>query len=178
MINMIHDVDLLQMLFGRIVRVYAEQASSMRDNEVEEGAAVTLRFENGVVGTFLALDNVPSPYNFEAGTGESAIFPFSGQDCYRVFGEAGSLSIPDNTLWKPEDAALGWRSKLKQTSIAPEVVDDAYERQLANFVAVVRNKEEPVCDGDSGLSAVAVCEAIRKSLHTQLPVTVENIEHT
>lgn len=32
---------------------------------------MTFRFKSGVVGTFILSDNVPSPYNFESGTGES-----------------------------------------------------------------------------------------------------------
>ena len=176
LINLIHEVDLLQMLIGPITRVYAEQAQSTRHHEAEEGVAVTLRFEDGVVGTFLALDNAPSPHNIEAGTGENPSFPFSGRDCYRIFGQRGTLSVPDNTLSIPHSLENGWNSKLAQTGFIPEHIEDAYERQLNNFIAVLRGQQAPICSGEAGLSAVAVCEAIRKSLKCRLPVDVELIE--
>ncbi|RAO72393.1 uncharacterized protein BHQ10_008405 [Talaromyces amestolkiae] len=111
LINLIHEVDLLQYLIGPIQRVYAEKALSIRSHEAEEGLSLTLRFQSGVVGTFLALDNVASPFNIEAGTGENQeLYPFSGQDCYRIFGTSGTLSIPDNKLWSYTEPKKGRNS--------------------------------------------------------------------
>ena len=174
LINLIHDVDLLQMLIGPITRVHAEKAPSTRGYAVEEGAAITLRFANGAVGTFLVLDNAPSPHTMEQGTGENEIFPFAGQDAYRIFGTKGALSVPDNVLSTSTTPERGWYSAIEREKLPVEsTVDDAFERQLANFVAVVRGSEEPVCSGEEGLRAVAVCEAVRKSLRTGLPVDVD-----
>jgi len=61
LINLIHEVDLLQYLLGSIMLVYALEAPKTRDFDAEEGAAVLLRFESGVVGTFVLSDAVPSP---------------------------------------------------------------------------------------------------------------------
>ena len=172
LINLVHDLDLLQYFFGPIVRVYAEQAPSTRGNVTEEGVALTLRFENGVVGTFLALDNSPSPFSMERGTGENPVFPFTGKDCYRVFGSKGVLSVPDGTLSTPIDTARGWNSELNEQKLQWEKTE-VYEKQLENLVGVVRGHEEPKCSGAAGSAAVAACDAVRRSLITGMPVEIE-----
>lgn len=45
-----------------------------------------LHFATGAVSTFLLADAVPSPHNFEAGTGENPLVPKTGMDFYRIFG--------------------------------------------------------------------------------------------
>lgn len=173
LINLIHEVDLLQYLLGPIQRVYAEKAPSIRNHEAEEGLAATFRFQSGVVGTFLALDNAASPFNIEAGTGENQeLYPFSGQDCYRIFGTSGTLSIPDNKLWSYAEPEKGRNSKMQNKALACEV-RDVYEDQLRNFIEVVRGTEDPICSGEAGLSAVAVCEAMKESLRMNQPVDVQ-----
>jgi predicted dehydrogenase len=173
LINLIHEVDLLQFLVGPIQRIYAERAPPTRGHEAEEGVAVPFRFQNGTVGTFLALDNAASPFNIENGTGENQeLYPFIGQDCYRIFGQKGALSIPDNVLWTYEEHEKGRHSQMKRDSLRAEQ-NDAYERQLQNFIAVVRREQEPSCSGEAGLSAVAVCEAIKRSIQTGNATDVE-----
>jgi predicted dehydrogenase len=97
-INLIHEIDLLHYWHGPITRVYAEQTVSQRSFDAEEGAAITLRFASGLVGTFLLSDAVVSPHNFEGGTDENPIIPRTGRDFHRAFGSEGSLSVPDMTL--------------------------------------------------------------------------------
>ena len=98
LINFIHDIDLMHHLFGPVTRIHAEKTLTERSraaDAVEEGAALTLRFASGIVGTFIISDNVPSPHSFEQGTGENPNLPASGLDVYRVFGSRGTLSFPD-----------------------------------------------------------------------------------
>lgn len=106
LINLIHDLDLLQYLLGPVLRVYAEVLPRQRpqeepQNHVDEGAALTLRFANGCCGTFLCSDNVTSPFSFEAGTGENPLIPqnSSAAGFYRIFGSHGTLLVPDLTLY-------------------------------------------------------------------------------
>ena len=109
LINLIHDLDLLQYLLGPIEKVYAELLTKQRtdlkgrdvDLLVDEGAALTLKFENGCCGTFICSDNVTSPFSFEAGTGENPTIPFNDSIAgfYRIFGSNGTLSVPDLKLY-------------------------------------------------------------------------------
>ena len=164
LINLIHEVDLLQHLLGPITRVHAEATTSQRGFEAEEGAAITLRFASGAVGTFILSDNVVSPYNFESGTGENPLIPkTNGVDFYRIFGSNGTLSVPDMTKWTYAGEKKSWHENMASTSIeVPEVVP--FELQLAHFVRVVRGEEEASCDGKAGLSALIVCDAVKRSL--------------
>ncbi|KAK6461692.1 putative oxidoreductase [Scheffersomyces coipomensis] len=115
LINLIHDLDLLQYLLGPIDKVYAELLSKQRvdrfddnsaiDSLVDEGAALTLRFRNGCCGTFICSDNVTSPFSFEVGTGENPTVPFNDSisGFYRIFGSHGTISVPDLKLYHQQD---------------------------------------------------------------------------
>ncbi|KAF7956193.1 hypothetical protein EAE96_005113 [Botrytis aclada] len=63
---------------GKINMVSAIESKKTRGFDAEEGGAMILRFESGVVGTFLLSDAVPFPWNFEAGTGENPTIPQVG----------------------------------------------------------------------------------------------------
>ncbi|PKS05142.1 hypothetical protein jhhlp_008509 [Lomentospora prolificans] len=175
LINMIHEVDLLHYLFGPITTVHAEKVASQRGFEAEEGAALTLRFKSGIVGSFVVADNVPSPYNFESGTGENPLIPKAGQDFYRVFGTEGSLSIPDMSIWSYNGTQKTWHSPLtkKTKSVEPGV---PFELQLKHFVKVIRGEEEVSCSAKAGLGALYVCQAIKDAIENNSTVNIEPYE--
>ncbi|KAL0930682.1 quinate utilization oxidoreductase [Colletotrichum truncatum] len=175
LINMIHEVDILHYLLGPIVRVYAEKTMSERGHEAEEGAALTLRFKSGVVGTFLISDNVPSPYNFEAGTGENPLIPKTGQPFYTIFGTNGTLSVPDMGIWSYRDTKKSWHSTMTRDE-KPCSDEVPFEQQLRHFCRVIRQDELPRCSVQAGLAALVVCQAIKESLETNTPVDIDNYE--
>ncbi|KAK5079370.1 hypothetical protein LTR64_002207 [Lithohypha guttulata] len=173
LINMIHDIDLLQHLFGPITRVYAERTTSQRRYLAEEGAAITLRFACGVVGTFVICDHTPSPHSFEAGTGENPLISKTGEDFYRVFGTEGTLEIPDCSIWSfAEGEERSWSSKLvvEEGGVEEGV---PFVSQLKHFLRVGKGEEEPMCSGADGVRALIVCEAIKRSMRDEVPVTID-----
>lgn len=171
LINLIHEVDILHHWFGPIVRVFAEQSVSQRGHDAEEGAAITLKFANGIVGTFVLSDAVVSPHSFESGTGENPMIPQTGQDSYRIFGSEGSLSFPDMALWKyPHKRS--WTEKLECKYLEVQETKVPFELQIGHFIKVVRGEENPSCSGHDALRAVLVCEAIRKSMRDNMPVDI------
>lgn len=166
MINLIHDLDLLQYLLGPIVRVYAELLPKQRKpegegNHVDEGAVLTLRFANGCCGSFVCSDNVTSPFNFESGTGENPLIPHN-QDMagfYRIFGSHGTLSVPDFTLyhqnnltekehswWKPIHAE---RLDIQSTVSSNDEYDGimtpppSYDAKQPHFLSMARSLPRP-----------------------------------
>ncbi|EAW07692.1 Gfo/Idh/MocA family protein [Aspergillus clavatus NRRL 1] len=173
-INLVHDIDLLHHLFGPIERIHAEKTRPQRPrppHEAEEGAALTLRFASGVVGSFLVCDATPSPHNFETGTGENPLIPptpgGAGADFYRIFGSQASLSVPDMTRWSYDGRAeKSWNQPLVAEKFEVEVGAKPFDLQLAHFVDVIRGKAEPSCSGEDGLRALIVCQAARKALET------------
>ncbi|KAI3340701.1 hypothetical protein F4824DRAFT_451926 [Ustulina deusta] len=200
MINFVHEVDVLQYLLGPIVRVSAEKMMVARSgfeasgaDVVEDGAALTLRFASGAVGSFILADGVVSPHFFEAGTGENPMLPRARRprhdrldesdkswirhredegepvDVYRIFGTNGTLSVPDMTLWTCGGKPRSWENKLNVERV--ELDDDPrapFDRQLDHFIAVVRGEtlieNGPGCTGEEGLRVIAVCEAVIEAL--------------
>ncbi|CAK9441985.1 uncharacterized protein LODBEIA_P57970 [Lodderomyces beijingensis] len=177
LINLIHDLDILQFLFGAITRVYAEPLPRQRDHEADEGAALNLRFKNGVVGTFICADNVVSPFNFEAATGENPTVPKHAglAGLYQVFGSRGTLSFPDMKLYHQDEAVVSsWTNQVEETKL--EVVDEdelPFSLQLEHFVDVVRGRAKPMCGIDDGVSALRCIEAVMKSIQEEVPVNTE-----
>lgn len=170
-INLIHDIDILHYLFGSIVRVFAEKTVAQRGHSAEEGAAITLRFGSGVVGTFVLSDAVVSPHNFESGTGENPTIPREGRDSYRIFGSEGSLSFPDMTRWTYAGKS-SWTEQLVSECIDVPNLRTPFELQIEHFARVIRGEETPNCTGSDGLRAVKVCEAIRRSMVEQVPIEI------
>lgn len=168
--NFIHEIDLLHYLFGPVTRIHAEKTISRRPQDqdsAEEGAAITMRFASGVVGTFVISDNVASPHSFEQGTGENPMLPRSGMDVYRIFGTEGTLSFPDMLLSKYVcgNGEGSWEQKMISEEVEVENVDVApFDSQLEHFVRVCWGEEKPSCTGDEGLRALVVCEAVRTAL--------------
>lgn len=117
LINLVHDIDILQFLLGPIELVYAEPLMRQRHPEgptdhVDEGAVLSMRFVSGCCGTFVCADNVVSPFNFEAATGENPLIPHNEAvaGTYRIFGDRGTLSFPDLTLFNQDFLAPENRS--------------------------------------------------------------------
>lgn len=175
LINLIHDIDILQYLLGPITRVHAEQTASQRNHEAEEGAAILLRFASGAVGTFVLSDATPSPHSFESGTGENPIIPQHGGDFYRIFGSNGTLSVGDMKLWRhARGDEKSWSNRLIEESIETDLKVPFHE-QINHFINVVRGIEDPRCSIDDGLSAVIVTEAVKEALATGEPIDVPRI---
>lgn len=176
-INLIHEIDILHYILGsKIVRVAAFEAPKRRGHDAEEGGAILLHFDNGVVGTFLLSDAVVSPHAFEMGTGENPVIPRTGKDVYRIFGTDGTLSVPDlrRSFYNTENSVeKSWNNQLSEVT---ETLQDwlseeergkiPFELQVAHFVRVIRGDEQPVCTGEDGLAAVRVAEAVRTALRT------------
>ncbi|TGJ87551.1 hypothetical protein E0Z10_g1204 [Xylaria hypoxylon] len=199
MINFVHEVDILQYFLGPIVRVSAEKilgrvgVGASDADAAEDGAALTLRFASGAVGSLILSDGVVSPHFFEAGTGENPMLPRARRplydhldesdnskierkeqeeepvDVYRIFGTHGTLSVPDMTLWTCGEKPRSWENELKVQRV--ELNDDPrapFDRQLDHFIAVVRGevpiKNGPGCTGEEGLRVIAVCEAVIEAL--------------
>lgn len=178
--NLIHDVDCLNYLVGsRVIRVWAtgaikrrEHAGVDEDDSVDEGAAIMVQFANGVVGTIVLSDNVPSPYNWESGTGDNEGIPkaVTPVDNYRLFGSRGTISVPDGLVWayNAEEVTksgkeLGWGVPLTR-EVLKAGHGITYEGQIAHLVKLVRGAEDPICSGADGLAAVQVCQAVVDAL--------------
>lgn len=181
LINLIHDLDLLQYLLGPIERIYAELTKKQRSHhpDVDEGACLTLRFKSGVTGTFICSDAVVSPFNFESGTGENPTIPADNEylGFYRIFGSHGTLSVPDMTLYHQNQlSGKSWLHPVKKSSLVEDLQElkqlMPFTLQLQHFAEVIRGNVEPACQIEDGISALLCIDAVLRSIETGMPAVV------
>ena len=169
-LNLIHDVDLLRHLCGDITSVHAMESNAVRGHEVEETAAILLRFANGALGTVTVSDAVVAPWSWELTARENPAYPATPEDCYRIGGTQGALSLPNLSLWTcPEDRS--WWAPIAATKL-PFGFDDPLVRQVTQFAAVIRGEEKPLVSGLDGLAALRVIEAVKRSAETGQTITL------
>src|SRR5450432_3754715 len=125
LLNMIHEVHNLRMLCGDIVAVQAFASHATRGFPVEDTVAISLRFANGALGSFMLSDTAACARSWEQTSQENKQYPtYPDEDCYVIAGTFGSLSVPTmrlKTYDKAEDRSW-W--KPFRTSIAEMVRDD------------------------------------------------------
>ncbi|MFB8387473.1 Gfo/Idh/MocA family protein [Microbacterium sp. NPDC055910] len=173
-INLVHDLDLLRHVCGEIVEVHAMLSSATRGLDVEDSASVTVRFENGALGSFLATDAGVSPWGWDQSTEESKQFPFlPGGVAYRVTGTTGALSVPDLAQYSyGADVSPNWHSPLSRTFL-PVEPKNTFDAQLDHFIDVAHGVAEPLVSAKDAARTLALIEAVHHSATTRQVVDLE-----
>ena len=147
--NLIHEIDILRFICGDIASVSAEMTNHDQHFEKEDAVAISLKFANQAVGSFLLSDRTPSPWTWEMALGESEKFPKTGMNAIRFLGTEGALEFPNLVLWRHAEGNGNWHHEIR-----PEVIDapfiDAYVAQCAHLRAVTRGLETPIIDALNG----------------------------
>jgi predicted dehydrogenase len=170
LINLTHDIDNLRYICGEIESVYAATSAVNRGLPVEDTASITIRFENGALGSILVSDAAPSPWSYELTSGENPIYPQTGQDCYYLCGAKASLVFPSMTLWRYADGQEpGWYHPLQRSQLDVEPADPL-AAQLAHFCRVIRGEDRPLVDGWDALRTLAATLAMLESARRNAPV--------
>jgi predicted dehydrogenase len=170
LINLIHDIDQLRFMLGEIVEVQAVTSNAVRGFEVEDTAAVTLRFANGALGTLLVSDTTSAPWNWDLAAGEAAHYVQQPVDAMYLCGTEGSLTLPQLQLWR-HPGARGWHEELAVQRSAPHRADP-YAEQLRHLRAVAEGREAPVCSGRDGLGTLRVALAVHEAARRRQPVAI------
>lgn len=173
LINMIHEIDNLRALCGEIVEVQAIVSNAVRGFDVEDTAALALRFEGGALGTFLLSDTAASPRSWEQTSQENPAYAtYPDEDCYVLAGTMGSLSVPtmrlrsyagpaDRSWWKPF-----------RTEVLELRREDPLAVQVEHFAAVIRGEARPLVSVRDGVQNLRVVEAIREAARQGRSVSV------
>ncbi|MEM8868765.1 MAG: Gfo/Idh/MocA family oxidoreductase [Pseudomonadota bacterium] len=161
LINLVHDLDLLRFVMGEIADLGGYLAASARSGTREDSGALVLRFASGALGTILFSDAAPSPWGFEAGTGENPHIASSHADYMHVLGSTGALSFPSLTRY---DGAEDWSQQQTRTA-GSMVTNIPLDAQLAHFTEIVTEGVEPLCSGADGRRALELALRIRALSH-------------
>lgn len=168
LINLIHDIDIMRFLLGEIVEVQAATSNAVRGFQVEDTAAVLLRFANGALGTLVVSDCAASPWNWDLAAGEAAHYPRQNVNTHFLTGTDASLTLPLLDIWEYR-SGKGWHDELSVERSTPHR-NDPYHEQLRHFTAVIDRVEEPVCSGDDAARTLAATFAVHCAVAAGAPV--------
>lgn len=164
MINLVHDIDLLRFLFGEVTDLTALGSDRQRNGgRVESGGAV-LRFASGLCATISFADTAPSPWGFEAGTGENPNIGTTGQDMWWTTGTAGGIAFPSLTLW---GGAQDWGQPAQPQTLSAEATTPLMA-QLSHFIDVIAGTADPIIDIDDAAQTLKVTRDLDDLLAQQL----------
>lgn len=178
LINLIHEIDSIRFLCGascgEIVAVQAMASNSVRGFEVEDSAAITLRFENGSLGSLILSDAAAAPRSWEQTSGEDPAYArYLDQDSCFVAGTLGSIAIPTLQRWQVRGEG-GWNEAMRTdkpsagtrspTTTAASL--DPLARQLDHFCDVVEGRTPPKVTVDDAARSLSVTLAIIKAVQT------------
>ncbi|TDX13145.1 putative dehydrogenase [Buttiauxella sp. BIGb0552] len=177
LINMIHEIGNLRSLCGEIIAVQAMQSNAARGFVVEDTVSIGLRFENGMLGTFMLSDSAGCARSWEQTSHEDISYPFyEDEDCYVISGKNGTLNVPtmrikffphakERSWWKPFENAVAEVKPL-----------DPLEIQLEHFCQVIRGAEKPLVTVLDGVKNLVVTEAISQAASTGkiVPINLAN----
>lgn len=160
--NLIHDVDTLRWLFGEVMDVVGLASNAVRGAARPESGGAVLRFDSGVTATLTYADTTPTPWGFEAGTGESPHIPHTAQDSLRIAGTGGGVEFPSLRVWS---GAAHWNEEPKPSDTP---VDDAVPlvRQLEHFADVIAGRAAPIVDAASARATLEVILKIEETAGT------------
>lgn len=174
LINMIHEVGVLRSLVGEIVAVQALASNRARGFAVEDTVAISLRFANGALGSFLLSDTAASAQSWEQTSRENPRYAsYDDVDCYTLVGTEGSLGIPTMRLktYRTKAERSWWQPFESETLTV--AAGDPFERQLTHFCAMLHGEAAPAVTVEDGLRNLAVTDAIARAAENGEVVTVE-----
>jgi len=175
LINMIHEVDCLRALAGEIVEVQALGSRTLRGHPCDDTLAISLRFANGALGSFMLSDAAASPRSWEQTSGENPAYDHHpGEDCYVLCGERGQLGVPTLRLMDYAGEASWWAASRTEVLAMAEPAGghDPIARQLAHFCAVLRGEVAPRVSVADATRTLAVTLAIKRSAETGRSVAI------
>jgi predicted dehydrogenase len=158
-----HDFDCVRWLTGsEIVRVYAEtanvkgEARGVTAPNFYDNAVVTLRFENGALGT---IDGTcPADYGYDARV--------------EVLGSEGLLVVGDHRATALLEIRARGSGEVPTFATWPQRFEWGYREELRAFVEAAAGAAAPAVGGADGRAAVAAVVAANRSWLEERPVLV------
>ena len=169
LINLIHEIDSIRFLCGSscgdIVAVQAMASNAVRGFEVEDSAAITLRFENGSLGSLILSDAAAAPRSWEQTSGDDPAYArYADQDSCFVAGTLGSIAVPTLRRWQAHGDG-GWNEAMHLDTLSTAAADPL-ATQLDHFCDVVEGRSPPKVTVDDAARSLSVTLAAVKAVQT------------
>ncbi len=151
-----HCIDLLEMLFGAIVRVSCQTGNTVQKYAVEDSAVVSLTFANGAMGIVDCLFNVPD----ESSLNRLELYGSEGSLlCEGTIGQSGEGTI----AWRRRAGSAGYdasQSRTDQTTaiLKPQPIN-TYRAQIQAFSQSILDQKDAPIDGAAGIRVQRLLEA-------------------
>lgn len=157
----IHNIDLLQWMFGPVESVFAYSATHLRNIEAEDTAVAIVRFKNGAFATI------------EAST---VLYPKNLEETLNIFGSTGTavvggVAVNKLETWRfpDEDEAMALEAQFKEP---PNVYGFGHMDIIKNFIKAVTNDVEPCVCGSEGRKALEIILAIYHSVRLKKEISL------
>ncbi|MDR3270738.1 MAG: Gfo/Idh/MocA family oxidoreductase [Peptococcaceae bacterium] len=157
----IHNIDLLQWMFGPVTSVFGYTAQHLRKIEMEDVGIAVLRFANGALGVIEAA---------------ATIYPRNIEETLNVFGENGSVIIGGIAVnriatWEFPDAETEQQQIFaSQANDPPDVYGFGHRLLFLDMIQAIRENRSPAIPGEEGRKALEIILAIYACQESGQPV--------
>lgn len=140
----IHGIDRLQWLMGGVESVQAATDTIGREMECESAAAISLRFENGAIGTISATTATKGGTDRTEISGTEGTLSLNGTD---------SLSV---TVAAGEENYMNAETEARDIDVEHFEWGDGHSAAMQDFVDAIREDREPAVPGREARKAVDI----------------------
>ncbi|MFH1716978.1 MAG: Gfo/Idh/MocA family oxidoreductase [Planctomycetota bacterium] len=155
-----HCIDLLEMFFGRIVKVSCFVNTTVHDYKSEDSATAMLFFENGALGTVDTFFCIPD------NSSKNALELYGSKGSILARGTIGQGPAGEMTAFLETDSgdydAQQARAEAQGIKIDPEPVN-TYQAEIEEFSQAIIDGREPAISGESGLRSQKILTACYES---------------
>ncbi|MGD1927260.1 MAG: Gfo/Idh/MocA family protein [Paracoccaceae bacterium] len=157
--NLIHDVDLLRWWLGDVVDVVGLGSNMVRGAARTESGGAVVSFASGAIVTIAFSDAAPTPWGFEAGTGENPNIATTGETAFKLAFERGAVEFPTLKVWS------GSETWAEAPAMHQAPVEDGVPliRQLEHFAEVIAGRAEPLVSAEEGRATLVATLRIEEA---------------
>jgi predicted dehydrogenase len=164
-----HCIDLLEMFFGKVVKVSCFINNTVHDYQSEDSATVMLFFENGALGTVDTFFCIPD------NSSKNVLELYGSKGSILANGTIGQGPAGQMKAFLEQDSkdydAQQVRNEAQDTVIAPEPVN-TYQAEIEEFSQAIIDDREPIISGELGLRSQKVLTACYESARSGMVVAI------
>ncbi|MDI6812234.1 MAG: Gfo/Idh/MocA family oxidoreductase [Desulfitobacteriaceae bacterium] len=159
----IHNIDLLQWMFGPVESVFGYTTTMLRKIEMEDIGVAVLKFKSGALGIIEAA---------------STIYPKNIEETLNVFGETGSVMVGGIAVnrietWEFQDSEQEKAEIFaSQENDPPNVYGFGHREIILDMIQAIWEERPPAVPGEEGRKALEIILSIYKCQETGMPVVL------